>query len=210
MNQVKKLKQLENLSYFDKNTLSQIIDIADNSLYANVKRWIKNGQIIQFKKGLYVTKSYYDRVVDKDVYIEFVANSLHFPSYLSLEYVLQKYSVLPESIFSVTSITLKTKRIYRNKLGVFIYRKIRKDLFTGFRIRKRIGYEVKEATRAKALFDYLYLKLFRVKEINTETINSFRLNLEEFSMQDKNEFKRYCIQTGVNKYKLLSKLIFMD
>ena len=55
MNQVKKLKNLEKLSYFDKNTLAQYIELSDNSLYANIKRWLKNGRIIQIKKGMYVT-----------------------------------------------------------------------------------------------------------------------------------------------------------
>lgn len=116
MNQVQNLKKLSRLSYFDKNTLAQFIELSDNSLYAAINRWVKNGKIIQLKKGFYVTGDYLDKMPEKEKYLEFIANKLKFPSYLSLEYVLQKYSVLSESIFSLTSVTLKSKRVFRNKL----------------------------------------------------------------------------------------------
>ncbi|MBL7158861.1 hypothetical protein ISS85_00075 [Candidatus Microgenomates bacterium] len=208
MNQVQNLKKFSDLSYFDKNTLSQFIKLSDKSLYAAINRWIKNGKIIQLKKGLYVTGDYIDKMSGKQAYLDFIANRLKFPSYLSLEYVLQKYSVLSESVFSITSITLKSKRIYRNKLGIFIYRSIRESLFTGYAIKKNNGFEIKEATKAKALFDYLYLKLFRIKSPDKQLLNSFRLNLDEFSSEDKREFDDYCQLLGIKKYKKLPLLLF--
>ena len=208
MNQVKNLKKLSNLSYFDKNTLSQFIELSDKSLYAVINRWIKNGEIIQLKKGFYTTRDYVDKMFGKQAYLEFIANRLKFPSYLSLEYVLQKHSVLSESVFSITSITLKSKRVYRNKLGSFIYRSIRENLFTGYIIKKNNGFEIKEAVKAKALFDYLYLKLFRIQSPSKKLIDSFRLNLDEFASDDKKEFNSYCQLSGIEKYKRLSSLLF--
>lgn len=208
MNQVQNLKKLEGLSYFDKNTLSQFIELSDRSLYAAINRWIKNGKIVQLKKGLYVTGDYVDKMSGKQAYLEFIANRLKFPSYLSLEYVLQKYSVLSESVFSITSVTLKSKRVYRNKLGIFIYRSMRVSLFTGYTIKENNAFEIKEATKAKALFDYLYLKLFRIKSPNKQLLDSFRLNLDEFSSGDKREFVDYCQLLGIKKYKKLPLLLF--
>ena len=60
MNQVKNLEKLENLSYFDKNTLSQVINTSDKTLYDNIQRWLKNNTIVQLKRGLYVTRKYVD------------------------------------------------------------------------------------------------------------------------------------------------------
>jgi hypothetical protein len=62
------------------------------------------------------------------------------PSYLRLEYVLQKYSILSESVFAFTSITVKTGRTYRNDLGDFVYRNIKKDLFSGFDLIEKDGF----------------------------------------------------------------------
>lgn len=206
MNQVKNLKNLANLSCFDKNTLSQFIDISDNSIYANIKRWLKTDQLWQLKKGLYVTPRYYQSLPNKDSYREFIANKLKEPSYLSLEYVLQKYSILTEAVYSFTSITLKGRRIYTNKLGTFIYRQIKQDLFNGYTIKSENGFEIKEATKAKALFDYLYLKNYRIPVISHELLNSYRLNLDEFTSQDFKEFSNYCKLAGIKKFLNLPKL----
>ena len=92
MKQVNKLKKLETLSYFDRNAIEQYIDIKPDSLSANINRWIKKGVLIQLKKGLYVTSKYYETVNNKNTYFEFLANRIRVPSYLSLEYVLQKHS----------------------------------------------------------------------------------------------------------------------
>ena len=208
MNQVQNLRKLSNLSYFDKNTLSQFIELSDSSLYAAINRWLKKGRIIQLKKGLYVTSDYLDKMSGNQAYLEFIANKLRSPSYLSLEHVLQKYSILSESVFSITSVTLKSKRIYKNRLGTFIYRNIREDLFSGYTIKKNDGFEIKEASKAKALFDYLYLKLFRVKSPNKKLINSLRLNLDEFTSKDKQEFCSYCQLPEIKKYKTLPSLLF--
>jgi hypothetical protein len=207
MKQVIKIKNLENLSYFNSNTISQYVDVKSSSLFADINRWLKSGILIQLKKGLYVTSNFYERSADKNIYMEFLANKLKEPSYLSLEYVLQKYSILTESVYSITSITLKTGRVYNNKLGLFIYRNIKEELFTGFNIFESNGFIIKEATKSKALFDWFYLKLLRIKEVNLELLKSFRLNLDSFKENDYREFKKYCKIAGIKKYLNLPELI---
>lgn len=207
MNQVSKLKKLAKLSCFDKNTLAQILDLSDNSLYSNIKRWIKSGVLIQLKKGLYVTGAFLSAQQDPTDYAEFLANKLREPSYLSSEYVLQKYQILSEAVYGYTSISLKSKKNYRNKLGVFSYNGINKNLFSGFVIKNSGKFSIFEATKAKALFDYLYLKLFRTQLITMEMFDSFRLNLEEFSKADLQEFRNYCKATNIKKYAQVAKII---
>lgn len=208
MNQVDKLNKISNLSYFGTNTLSLIYpELSKDSLYANIQRWIKKGYLIQIKKGMYVTKEYFNKTEDISSYKEFIANKIKYPSYLSTEYVLQKYSILSESVYSYTSISLKTKNVYTNELGQYIYRKITEDLFTGFDVKENGEYQIKEATKAKALFDYIYLKLFRVSKITPEILLNLRLNLDEFSKMDIKEFQKYCRLAGIKKYEELTSLI---
>ncbi len=204
MNQVKNLDQLNSASYFTKNTLQQIVSTSDNSLYANIKRWLKQDRIIHLKRGLYVTSDYYVRVLNKEAYREFIANKLKTPSYLSLEYVLQKYSLLSEGIYAYTSITLKKPNTYRNNLGFYTYSNIAKDMFTGYKIIDKDGFKIKEATKAKALFDFLYLRLLKTKDINKELLESFRFNLDEFSKTDQKEFDSYVKLSKLEKLKKVS------
>lgn len=184
MNQINNLSKLNSASFFTKKTLVDIIGGNNDAISANIKRWISNGTLIQLKKGMYVTKEYYQACPDKQSYCEFVSNFLKKPSCLSKEYVLQKYGILSESVFTYTCITQKKTRIYYNKLGVFSYSNIKDELFIGYKIISKSGFDIKEATKAKALFDYLYLRLFRVPQINQEIIDSFRLNLDSFTSKD--------------------------
>lgn len=200
MNQVKRLKKLSGLSYFGVNDLALIYDINRNSLYMNIKRWLKQGYLIRLKSGLYVTKEYISALQQKDAYFEFIANKLREPSYLSLEYALQKYGILTESIYVYTSISLKTKRNYINQFGRFTYRNIREDLFTGFVVRNEDSFNSRIATKAKALFDYIYSRTYKVAIIEKDILQSYRFNLDLFSKKDLVEFNQYCKLTRMKKF----------
>ena len=207
MNQVSKLKELRGLGYFDRSTLSQFVDVSPNSLNADIKRWLKKGLLVKLKNGLYVTGSFVERHAGSDGYSEFVANRLYEPSYLSCEYVLQKHNVLTDAVFAFTSVTLKTKRVFENALGRFIYRNISEKLFTGYEIVDRDGFQIKVAGRAKALFDYLYLRFYRKKAISADDLRSLRFDLGDYSREDFLEFSKYCGLTGVAKFRTLPDTI---
>lgn len=207
MNQVQNLKKLQNLSYFDKRTLAQVIELSDNSLSANIKRWLGNGVLVQLKKGLYVTRAYVASQHNRRAYTEFLANKLREPSYVSMEYVLQHYSMLSEAVYGVTSVTMKTKRVYRNAFGTFVYRNIKAELFDGFTIMPVEGWSVKIATKAKALFDFLYYKLLRITIVDCALVESFRLNYEGLSNHEFDEFAAYCVRTRVRKMQQLVTII---
>lgn len=207
MKHVAKLKQLENLSYFDLETLSQITDLKGNTLYKNVSRWKEQGIIIQLKRGVYTTSGFALKQ-DTKSYLEFVSNKLRYPSYLSLEYVLSKYQVLTESVYIYTAITKKSTRTYSNSFGMFSYRNISDFLFTGYNVVKENNFEIAIATKSKALFDYLYLKFYRKSEINKAMVDELRLNLDEFTKQERLEFLGFCKSTKIDKFSALYKLIF--
>jgi len=207
MNQVKKLTIMNNASFFNKTMLAQVMDIKENALSENIKRWLKKGILIRLKNGFYVTKEYYQSISEKQAYVEFVANILKKPSYLSTEYVLQKYGILSESVFAITSITRKKTRMYINPIGTFLYSNIKDELFTGYRIVNRGGFDIKEASKAKALFDFFYLRLYQAKIINREWIESFRLNLDEVTKSDFVEFDSYIRLTKMRKFSELTGLL---
>lgn len=207
MKQVNKLKQLENLSYFDLETLAQVTELEGNTLYKNISRWIKQGSIIQLKRGLYTTQNFASKQ-DAGSYLEFISNKLRYPSYLSLEYVLGKYQILTESVYTYTSVTQKSTRVYANTLGVFSYRSISSVLFTGFKIVKENDFEIAIASKSKALFDFLYLKFYRKSKISREMIDEQRLNLDEFTKEEIKDFASFCKSTKIDKFSILNTLLF--
>ncbi|MDD4663747.1 MAG: hypothetical protein PHD83_03665 [Caldisericia bacterium] len=207
MKQVNKLTQLNTASFFTKLTLSQVIGANDEAVSANIKRWLKNGNLIQLKKGCYVTKDYVQTLINKESYYEFIANILKKPSYLSTEYVLQKYSMLTESVFAITSVTRKKTKMYQNKLGTFLYSNIKEELFTGFKIVDRDGFQIKEATKAKALFDFFYFRLWKVSEISKELIESYRLNLFEMQTNDFDELESFILLSTIERFKTLPNIL---
>ncbi|PIR42266.1 hypothetical protein CO058_03215 [candidate division WWE3 bacterium CG_4_9_14_0_2_um_filter_35_11] len=207
MKQVDKLKQLENISYFDTETVAQLTGLEGNTLYKNISRWVSQGWIIRLKKGVYTTKAFYSKQSTEN-YLEFVSNKLRYPSYLSLEYVLNKYQVLTESVFIYTSITQKSTRSYVNDLGTFSYRNVNKSLFTGYSVIRQGNFEIAIATKPKALFDFLYLKLYRNSGITKSMIDDLRLNLDEFTKKEIKEFSDYCKSTKIDKFYNLEKLVF--
>jgi hypothetical protein len=209
MNQIKKLSILEPLSYFEKNMLYSLFGNSAKALSENMNRWIRQGKVFRLKRGMYVTKAYLDRSNYRSSYEEFIANKLRFPSYLSLEYVLELHGILSESVFAYTSVTKKTPRQYKNSLGIFTYHAISENLFCDFQIIERGIYKISIASKPKALFDYLYLRFFRTKKISRDLIRSLRLNVDGFSKHEKTSFTRYCAMTGQKKFGLMPQLVFM-
>jgi predicted transcriptional regulator of viral defense system len=86
-----------------------------------------------------------------------LANQLYRPSYLSREWALGFYGVIPEMVVTYTSVTTRVPRCFSNDFGRFEYRHIKQDAFFGYRALQIQGYKVMLATPEKALLDLWYL-----------------------------------------------------
>jgi len=134
-----------------------------------------------------------------EVFTDFIANFLYSPSYLSLETILYRYNILTEIPVNLTSVSKNKTAIFTNKLGNFIYHKVKPSLFCGFDLFEESGFSIMRATKAKALFDFLYLR----KNIlpNKEAIRELRLNVGNLSRDDIKELKKYVALEGSKKLK---------
>jgi len=206
--ELKELKnKSQNLLLLNKNILRNF-EKRQNVLDANIKYWLKKGELIQLKKGFYVLKDRYQTEIDKDLYLEYLANQLVVPSYLSLEYVLAKYQILSEPAQSITSITTLTTRETVNQFANFRYYSVTRRLFTGFKASKRFyGSPVLEATKEKAVFDYLYLRFLKDEPINQESIKNLRLNWENISSKEFVKIYSYLDFTNSQRVKKILDLI---
>lgn len=123
----------------------------------NLKFWVKKGLLERVVKGIYKFK---EVKIEDEFYL---ASYLDQNSYVSLESALSFYGMIPEYPFSITSVTInKTKKISTSK-GSFFYRKIKKELFFGFRIISKDKYFYQMALPEKALFDFIYLNQKQIK-----------------------------------------------
>jgi len=131
--------------------------------------WQKRGHLLKLKNGLY---AFADRLAELSP--EEISGLLYSPSCLSLEKALAGYGLIPEMVYTLTLITPKTTRKFKNYLGSFSYRHVKPSLFFGYRQVKGKFFPYLLAEPEKALLDYIYLNLSKIK---TETdIKELRLN----------------------------------
>ena len=81
-----------------------------------IQRLVKEGKLYPLTKGLYED--------DKSVSGLYLAGAIFGPSYISFNYALSYYGLIPEAVYEFTSATTdkKKKKTYTNRFGTFSYR----------------------------------------------------------------------------------------
>ncbi len=113
----------------------------------------KDGQLIRLKRGLYVVS---DEVSGKPINACLCANHIYGPSYVSLQWALRWYGLIPERVYTVTSVTTKRTRMFENSLGRFTYEQVKPEYFAiGINSIEEDGVSYMMASREKALCDMI-------------------------------------------------------
>jgi hypothetical protein len=190
------LSSLDPFPYFTIEAVKQLLgdeSVAAGTIQTTLYRWMKAGQIIQLKKGIYMTRRFFEQHRADADFAPMVSAILIPQSYRSLEYILQRNAILTDITYPVTAVTLKQTRVFENKLGTFSYRNIKADLYQGFVFSEYLGIPIAQATVAKALFDFLYLRPWKGGQRLTgyDLAEDLRLNLEDFSENDRVEFATF-------------------
>ena len=86
-----------------------------------INEWVKSGQLIAVRRGLYIPGKQSNLTVPEPFLI---ANHLRGPSYVSLESALSYWGLIPERVFEITSVTLKTTKQYNTPVGRFNYQRL--------------------------------------------------------------------------------------
>ena len=171
----------------------------------NLLSWQKKGYLQKIRNSWYC---FSDIKIDQTVLFYF-ANKIYQPSYVSLEAALYYYGIIPEAVFTTTSIsTLKTKE-FKNKYSLITYKNIKRNCFFGYKLVQKENFTFKIADIEKALLDYLYLN-YSIK--NIDDIKSLRLNKhilqEEIDFEKMNEYvKYYNSKILVKKIKILNQFL---
>ncbi|MBU1121140.1 MAG: hypothetical protein KKF54_00370 [Candidatus Omnitrophica bacterium] len=196
------LEQLKSLPHFSKDSLYQLakqLELADTSVDTYISRFLKHKEILQLKKGLYISADFFSKNRSNISYSFYLANIIRTPSYISSWSALQFYNLITEAIYGVTSVTPKVTRNYTTKAGNFSYNSIKKELFLDFSLMKgkavdgqsmRLDFFI--ASPAKALFDLLYFKTRQFRGVRFKNIKAvvedLRIDIDEMGKKEQNKF----------------------
>jgi hypothetical protein len=182
------------------------------SNYAKIKdkisREVQAGRLIPVARGLYET--------DAETSGKYLAGLIYGPSYLSFDYALAVYSLIPEAVYNTyTSATFnknKTKQ-HQNHFGTFTYRDISADVYPlGVLLYQENGYSYQIATPEKALCDKLYTlpPAKNLTELQALLFNDLRIDEQGFAKLDKANIGELAPLYHATNLKLLGKLIRRD
>lgn len=170
-----------------------------------IRREAQAGSLIPVTRGLYETDSAADG--------KYLAGCIYGPSYLSFDYALYVYSLIPEAVYKTyTSATFnkhKAKK-YQNYFGTFTYRDIPTAVYPfGVLIYEGNGYSYQIATPEKALCDKLYTisPINNLTELKELLFNDLRIDEEEFNKLDKDTLITIAPLYHSKNLNLLAKLI---
>jgi hypothetical protein len=163
--------------------------------------WRKKGYLENVKKGLDIFSDEKEKLSPEE--ISFV---LYGPSYLSLEFALGYYGIIPEMVFAKTAVTTKTTRKFSNGFGLFVYRHIQPKLFFGYVAVDTAFGKYLLAEPEKALLDYLYFNLGKIN--NEQDVSELRINKEELLKAiDRKKLETYLGEFGIRKLERIIRMI---
>lgn len=157
-------------------------DMLKNELknYSNknnkISREILRGNLIKLRKGMYETNA--------NVPGYLLATSIYGPSYLSFDFALYYYGLIPEKVLVYTNATFdkKKKKRYDTFFGTYLYRDVPKEVYPlGIKLVEEDGYLYQIASPEKALCDKLYTlrPVKNTNEIENLLFSDLRIDREE-------------------------------
>lgn len=160
--QVRQQLKLHNLEVFTTQEFINIFGVRRDVAAVKLTRYKQAGYLISPRRSVYYLAN---EVEDKYK----IANKIYCPSYVSLDSALSKYDLIPETVYTITSITTKATREFTDDQTIYRYYRIKKEAFTGYH---KEG-DTLWADPEKAVVDYLYFVAQGKRKLND------RLNIEK-------------------------------
>lgn len=169
-----------------------------------IGRDVKNKKIFKVTKGLYET--------NKNISGSYLASYIYGPSYLSFDYALAYYGLIPEAVYSFTSATFnkQKKKSYSNVFGNFYYQDIPIKVYPyGVIAKIENGYLYQIATAEKALCDKLYSisPVGSIKALKALLFEDLRIDKDGFENLNRNDLLELATLYNSTNLNLLIKLI---
>ncbi len=168
---------LKDFTLFSLNDIKRV----DSSFFrARLNEWQDKKYIRKIIKGYYI---FSDLELNENVLFE-IANRIYSPSYISFEMALSYYRLIPESVYTITSVSTRRTYQFKTPIAEFTYKTIKPRLFFGYDLVKYDNKYFKIASIEKAILDYFYIN----SDIKRNSdFASLRINREEFFKQANEE-----------------------
>jgi predicted transcriptional regulator of viral defense system len=182
------LKQIET-PYIDAQTLINLL--ADYRKPREcILRMVRNEELIRLKNGFYLIADKIRPGSSTVIPYEQVANLLYGPSYVSLEWALAFYGMIPERVSTITSMTLGRNKEYQTPVGDFVYYRLSSNSYSiGITQKKTADFMggFLMASPEKALADLVFksCKGLDRDQLKQELLESKRIESESFRQLDK-------------------------
>lgn len=171
-----------------------------------ISDYIKRGKLLRVKKGLYVQTGEHIPPYSR----ELIANMLYGPSYVSYEYALSHYEIIPERVEEISSLTTGKAKSFETAVGRFRYIHASEEYyavgFTRIAIDNERGFLL--ATAEKALCDRLLRERgrFSMRTLRTFLFEGLRLDEKAFAAMDTSLIAKIAALSGRRNLALLSTL----
>jgi len=179
-----------------------------------ISELIKAKKLIPLKRGLYIPGPKLD-ILPPGPFL--IANHLRGPSYVSLESALSYWNMIPEKVNEISSVTIKTSKLYKTPVGRFSYKQIKAPYYS-YGI-KNLAWSSRQnamiASPEKALCDKVILtpgiNLRSIKQTQYFLTEDLRIGIEVLKSLDTNLINLWTIsapkQTSLKMLiKTLNKL----
>src|SRR5258708_5132218 len=168
---------------FSTREFAAIFSLNEFQTEYSLQELLKEGLLERIKRGLYILKT--NSPNEKEI-----ANILYKPSYISFDYALSYYNLIPEIVYEVTSATTKTTRLFTTNNLNFGYYTIKTQAYTGYELKEEGETKFLIAEPEKAVVDYVYaLTLGQRGLLGRRNLND-RLNIKNLS---KEKIKSYAL-----------------
>ena len=167
-------QQLKSFTVFG---LSDIHLLEPNFDSRRLVEWQAKGYLIKLRRGYYAFADQATQLGEAGLFL--MANRIYEPAYVSLESALSYYNIIPESVFTITSVSARKTQQFKTPVGSFAYRSVKPGLFWGFGIHRFQGQPYKLATLEKALLDFLYFREDLKSQVNVRMLRFNEIELRQ-------------------------------
>lgn len=168
-----------------------------------ITKLLKNNEILRVKKGLYIKSDYNFEL------LPILANLIYGPSYLSKEWALFYYRMIPEHVFELTSITSGKKKEFDTAVGRFTYQAVNQSYYPADIVRKSYDNygSFLVASKEKCLCDLIYSKRLITIDDIAEFLKHSRIDADEFGKLSVEKIKSLALLSGKKSLKLLHQYL---
>ncbi len=148
---------------------------------SKIQRLVAEGKLFVVTRGIYET--------DCNVSGHCLAGVIYGPSYLSFEFAMGFYGLIPEAVYTFTSATFgkKKKKQFDNVFGVYTFRDVPDEVYPcGVELKEEKGYSYWIASPEKAVCDMMYKAspMNNLKELKELLFNDLRIDENVFKSLD--------------------------